>query len=90
MKEGEAKGALGILVTTPLEGPTTLEEVDGWTTQLLDDKGAVGAFGLVVPTEGGGTPLAKMTEVGVEIPYPKIFITLLIGTPTTGESKGRT
>ena len=26
MKEGEAKGALGILVTTPLEGPTTFKK----------------------------------------------------------------
>ena len=29
IKEGEAKGALGIPVTTPLEGPTTFKEVGG-------------------------------------------------------------
>ena len=65
MKEGEAKGALGIPVTTPLEGSTTWEEFDGWTTRLLGDKGAVDALGLGVPTEGGGTPPANMAEVGV-------------------------
>ena len=65
MKEGEAKGALGIPVTTPLEVSTTWEGAGGWTTQLLGDKGAVDALGIGVPTEGGGTPLANMAEVGV-------------------------
>ena len=72
MKEGEAKGALRIPVTTPLDGPTTFEGVIGWTTRLLGDKGAVGAFGLGVPTGGGGTPPAKTAKVGVEIPSPEL------------------
>ena len=90
MKEGEAKGALGIPVTTPAEGPTTLEEVSGWTTRLLGDKGAIGAFGLGVPTRGGGNPQVKTSEVGVEIPSLELDITLLTGTPITSEVKGRT
>ena len=60
MKEGEEKGALGILVTTPLDGSTTLEEFGGWTTQLLGDKGALDALVLEVPIGGGGIPPAKM------------------------------
>ena len=90
MKEGEAKGALGIPVTTPLEGSTTWEGASGWTTRLLNDKGAVDALGLGVPTRGGGTPQANMAEVGVEIPSLELAITLLTGTPITGEVNGRT
>ena len=89
MKDGETKGTLGILVTTPLEGPTTLEEVGGWNTQLLGDKGVVVVIGIGVPAKGGGTPPAKTAEVGVEIPSPELAITLLTGTPIKGESKGR-
>ena len=70
MKEGEAKGALGIPVTTPLEGSTTWEEAVGWTTRLLSDKSALDALGLRVPTGGGGTPQSNRTEVGLEIPSP--------------------
>ena len=73
MKEGGVKGALGIPVTTPLEGPTALEEVGGWTTRLLDDKGAVRALGLGVPTGVRGNTPTKTVELGVEIPsqsYP--------------------
>ena len=90
MKEGEEKGTLGILVATPLEGPTTWEEASGWTTRLLGDKGAIDALGLRVPTGGGGTPLAEMAKVGVEIPSLELAITLLTGTPITGEVKGIT
>ena len=89
-ERGEAKGALGIPVTTPLEGSTTWEEFGGWTTRLLSDKGAVDALGLGVPTGGGGTPPANMDEVWVEIPSPELAITLFTGTPITGELKGRT
>ena len=49
-KEGEAKGALGIPVTTPLGGSITWEEFGVWTTWLLGDKGAVDAIGLEVTT----------------------------------------
>ena len=90
IKEGEEKGALGILVTTPLEGATRLEEAGGWTTRLLGDKGVVDALGLGVPTRVGGTPPANMAEVGVEIPSLELAITLLMGTPITGEVIGRT
>ena len=89
-KEGETKGTLGIPVTTPLEIPTTWEEAGGWTTRLLGDKGAVDALGLGVPTDGGGTPLAKMAEVEVEIPSLELAIVLLTGTPIIGELKGIT
>ena len=60
MKEGEEKGALGIPMTSPQEGYTTLEESCGWTTQLLGDKDALDALVLEVPIGGGGTPPAKM------------------------------
>ena len=90
MKEGEAKAALGIPMTTPLEGSTTWEEFSVWTTQLLGDKGVVDALFLGLPTGGGGTPPTKMAEVGVEIPSPELAITMLTGTPITCESKGRT
>ena len=75
---------------TPLEGPTTFEEVGGQTTQLLGDKGAVGAFDLGVPTGGGGTPPAKMVEVGVDIPSVDISIMLLTRAPIASEVNGRT
>ena len=90
MKEGESKGELGVPVTILLSGSTTLERVGGWTSLLLGDKGAVNAFGLEVPTEGGGTPRAKMVVVGVEIPSLELDITLLIGTPIRGELNGKT
>ena len=70
MKEGEEKGALGIPVTTPLEGSTTWEEVGGSTTRLLGDKGAINALGLGVPTRAARTPPTKLDQVGVEICSP--------------------
>ena len=89
MKEGEAKGALGIPVTTPLEGSTAWEGASGWTTRLLSDRGAIDALGLGVPTGVGGTPPTNMVEVEVEIPSLELAITLLTGTPITGEVNGR-
>ena len=47
-------------------------------------------FVLGVPTEGGGTPLAGIAEMGVEGLFPALDIILLTGTPITGELKGRT
>ena len=84
MEEGEVKGTLGIPMTTALEGPTTFEEFGGWTTRLLGDKGAVSAFGIGVPTGGGGTPPTKAPEVGVEITSPELAITILTRTPIRG------
>ena len=77
-------------MTIPLEGPTTLEVVSDWTTRLLGDKGAVGALDVGVPTEGGGTPLAIMTKMGLYGPSPDLAISLLTRTPITGESNGGT
>ena len=50
IKEGEEKGALGILVTSQLDGSTTLEGTKGLTTRELGESSAVDALGLGAPT----------------------------------------
>ena len=89
-KEGEAKGALGILMTTQPEVPTTFVEAGGCTTRLVGVKGVAGIFVLGVPIGGGGTPSARIAEMGVDGLSPTLAISLLTGTPITGELNGRT
>ena len=77
-------------MTTPPEVPTTFVEASGRTTRLARVKGVVGMFSLGAPTRGGGTPSTGAAEVEVEGLYPALDISLPIGTPITGELKGRT
>ena len=73
-KEVETEGTLGILLTTPLEVPTTFFEASGQTTGLAGVKGVVGMFALGAPTGGGGTPSTRAAEVEVEGLSPALDI----------------
>ena len=77
-------------MTTPLEVLSTFVEAGGRTTRLAGVKGVVGMFSLGAPTRGGHTPSTGATEVEVEELSPTLDISLLTGTPITGEMKGRT
>ena len=48
-----------------------------------------GILVLGVPTGGGGTPTFRIAEMGIEGLSPALDISLLIGTPITGELKGQ-
>ena len=87
-KEVGNVGTLGIPVTIPLEAPTRLGGIGGWTTRLAED--VVGMLDLGEPTEGGRTPSVGMAEVKMKELSPTLDIILPTGTSIMGGSKGRT
>ena len=90
MKGEKVKGRLGIPVTTALDWPTTLEGAEGLTTLAVGERGALEVLGLGALTRGGETPPAKMAEVVVDIPSPKLDITPYKGIPELRELNERT